>query len=34
MKFKKFIKDMFTKRIVVKLLALVFTVFVIIIVNC
>lgn len=33
MKFKEFLKNVFTKRIVIKLLALVLTVFVAVIVN-
>ncbi len=34
MKFKKFMKDLFTKRIVIKLLALVAAFILVIIVNC
>ncbi len=34
MKFKKFMKDVFTKRIPIKLLAILFTALVVIIVNC
>lgn len=33
MKFKEFMKNLFTKRIVIKLLALVLTVFAVIVVN-
>lgn len=33
MKFKKFMKDLFTKRLLVKALALVFTVLVVLVMN-